>query len=404
MGNVAENIAKYGSFANPFFVLQTGPTASIPPLYPFVLAVLIKLLHNPSLVFLTATLGCILADSFVAALLPRVAQVFYDDPLPGMFAAVLWIGAMPIIPSYDVSYTALGLLVFCLLTRPSAMETSGTWWSVAGGAVAGCLALFNPATLLMTGPWTLFLFWRGNKPTKMRLISCGVILAVMAVPITAWGMRNYYRFGTFAVRITMGMTLYASNNDCAEVDIFRDQLYGCYNAHHPNTSLSEAELLRTLGEVEYDHKRVKDVKNWVYQHPNRFGLLTAKRVLRFWFPQTLPSAQEILEKGGYSIPEQVRGWIARRNVVAYVLCLITALSIPGVIVMAYKRLPVTVYVLTVWTIYPMMYYIVISDVRFRYPELWLSLLPAGYFVAYLLDIRKCRWNKNQAAIAVVSAR
>jgi hypothetical protein len=219
-----------------------------------------------------------------------------------------------------------------------------------------------------------------------------------------WGARNYHRFGVFALRITMGMTLYASNIDCAEVDIFRDQLYGCYNAHHPNTSLSEAELLRTLGEVEYDHKRVKDVKDWVYQHPSRFALLTAKRVLRFWFPQTLPSAEEILEKGGYPIPEQVRGWIARRNAVAYVLCLITVLSIPGVFVMAYRRLPVTVYVLAVCAIYPLMYYIVISDVRFRYPELWLSLLPAGYFIAYLLDIGKPGWSEKQSPVAAASDR
>ena len=90
------------------------------------------------------------------------------------------------------------------------------------------------------------------------------------------------------------------NNDCAEVDNFQGPaLNGCYEAHHPNTSLKEAELLRRVGEVEYDHKRVRDVEDWAYHHPHRFAVLTLKRMVWFWFPQTLPSAAEILKKGGY---------------------------------------------------------------------------------------------------------
>ena len=211
MGNVAENIAKYGSFANPFFVLQTGPTASIPPLYPFLLAGLIKLLHRSNLVYLAATLGCILADSVVAALLPRMSSLFYGDCLPGIIASILWIGAMPIIPSYDVSYTVLGLLVFCLLTWSSVIEGRGAVHSSGlGGVIAALLLLFNPATLLLTVSWILFLLWRGIRPTKVRLISCCLIVSMMTISIAVWGTRNHYLLGTFALRVTMGMTLYAS--------------------------------------------------------------------------------------------------------------------------------------------------------------------------------------------------
>lgn len=405
MGNVAENIAKYGSFANPFFVLQTGPTAAIPPLYPFLLAGLIKLLHSSHLVYLAAILGCILADSVVAALLPRVSALFYGDCLPGIIASVLWIGAMPLIPSYDVSYTVLGILAFCLLTWASVTEGRGALKSaVLGGVIAALLLLFNPATLLLTVPWALFLLWRGSKAPKVRLICCCLIVSLMAIPIGVWGTRNYYRLGAFALRITMGMTLYASNNDCAEVDIFRDQLYGCYESHHPNTSLAEAQLLRRLGEVKYDHERVGDVEDWIYHHPHRFALLTMKRMVRFWFPQMLPSSAEILTKGGYAIPEQVRGWIAHRNWVAYVICVITALSIPGLFLMARNRVPITIYVLFVLGIYPLMYYIVIADVRFRYPVLWLSLLPAGYFLAYLAEAGQRRPREDEVAVAAVSER
>jgi hypothetical protein len=66
----------------------------------------------------------------------------------------------------------------------------------------------------------------------------------------------------------------------------------------------------------------------------------------------------------------------------YIIWLATALSIPGLIVMARRREPVILFVAAVLLIYPLAYYFVVTDVRYRYPVLWLSLLPAGY-VAHL---------------------
>lgn len=60
--------------------------------------------------------------------------------------------------------------------------------------------------------------------------------------------------------------------------------------------------------------------------------------------------------------------------------LITALSLPGLILMAKRREAVTIYILAVSAIYPLMYYVVVSDMRYRYPVLWLSLLPTGYLL------------------------
>jgi hypothetical protein len=46
-----------------------------------------------------------------------------------------------------------------------------------------------------------------------------------------------------------------------------------------------------------------------------------------------------------------------------------------------------VFVLAVGAIYPLMYYIVVSDVRYRYPILFLSLLSAGYFIRQVVVSR-----------------
>ena len=57
------------------------------------------------------------------------------------------------------------------------------------------------------------------------------------------------------------------------------------------------------------------------------------------------------------------------------------------ILMAKNRLPAVWFVLVLWMVYPLMYYIVVSSDRYRYPVIWSSLLPAGYFLSVLWAAR-----------------
>src|SRR5579862_7173822 len=99
--------------------------------------------------------------------------------------------------------------------------------------------------------------------------------------------------------------------------------------------------------------------NWIASHPDRFRRLTLERFREFWFP----------------LPED-------HPYTTAVVWLITALSIPGLILMAWRREPVVFFLLPVLAVYPLMYYIVVTDMRYRYPILWISALAAGYFVAF----------------------
>ncbi len=69
-------------------------------------------------------------------------------------------------------------------------------------------------------------------------------------------------------------------------------------------------------------------------------------------------------------------------------------------VMARRREPVTVFVLFVSLVYPLMYYIVVSCDRYRYPILWASHLPAGYAAAVLME-RMRRLSVVRPRVAVV---
>jgi hypothetical protein len=405
MIKLAHNIAEHGVFSNPFFALDTGPTAVNPPLYPFLLAVFMKLLRSPTLVYQAAVVGCVLANAVTAALLPRISLAWFGDVVPGVFASLLWLSAMPIIPSWDVSYTVVGILAFCLLTSAALQEGKATAKSALwGGTVAGLVFLLNPASLLVLLPWPAFLLWQAKTSFAGRVRYCCIVLGMLCIFIAGWGGRNYYQLGGFALKTNLGMTLYSSNNDCAKSSMFRNYLSGCFQTHHPNESVEEAQYLRRVGEIEYDRERTADTKTWIHRNPRRFALLTLKRIREFWFPAIKSIPPEL--NHGEALPDWVRLWIAGQGHTAYAVWIITALSVPGLFLMARRRELLTAFVLMVFAIYPLLYYVVVSDVRYRYPILWLSLLAAGYFLRNVAsgfgtaDVNGCTTNRSNQGVSV----
>ncbi len=369
---LAKNLARTGSFANPFGVLDTGPTAANPPLYPFLLALIIKVIRLPDMVVFIATLGNIIANAVTANLLWRISGVFSCDWRAGLTAAILWLLACPLMPNWDVGITVATLLTFCLITSETMAKPRFGISGVAAGLLAGALFLFNPSTILIFIPWIGWLAYKHRKAPKQTITYCCLILGLLFVCGATWGFRNQQQLGKFVIRTNLGMTLYASDNNCAKASLIASEASNCYQEHHPNTSREEAQLLKNLGEVKYDQVRLTDAKEWMRTHPTAFLRLTLARVREFWFP--------ITDKHLF---ETMVIWVS------------TALSIPGIILMIRRRVDVTAFVVLVLLIYPLMYYIVVSDVRYRLPVLWLTLLPAGTFLVWCWDLR----SRSTSALA-----
>ncbi len=147
------------------------------------------------------------------------------------------------------------------------------------------------------------------------------------------------------------------------------------------------EELHRLGEIQYDRTRTADAEAWIRSHGARFTRLTQTRIKEFWFPATENIPATIQFANAFSVPHYSQIWAHQQNRIARVMWLITALSLPGLILMARRREAVTLYILAVSAIYPLMYYVVVSDMRYRYPILWLSLLPAGYLLREIAEGR-----------------
>jgi hypothetical protein len=371
MSAIAKSLAEHGTYANPFEPAITGPTALVPPLYPLFLAALIKISGSLVWMALMASTVNILANALIAALMPRVSEAFFGDWRPGAFAGVLWICAMRLMPQWDASCTIAGMILFCLLTAGTiGRPDSRGGRAAAAGVLAGVLSLLNPATVFVFLPWAAFLLFRRRVGLRYALRYGGIVFLALTACNAPWVVRNYHIWHAFVLRTSFGVTLYSSNNSCAESSLVKDAARGCFQATHPVASLAEAQFLNRLGEVQYDRNRAAAAWDWIHSNPERFRHLTLARIFEFWFPEPIVPAYT-----------------------AYSIWAITLLSIPGMVLMARRRYPVTLFVLAVWLMYPVMYYVVVSCDRYRYPILWTSLLPAGYSLAAMMP----RWKRSGLA-------
>jgi hypothetical protein len=302
----------------------------------------------------------IVVNALIAAMMPKLSRVFYGSAAPGVFAGLLWIFAMRLMPQWDTTFTVAGLLLFCLVTSRSQKNT------LLAGVIAGALSLLNPVTVLICAAWVAFLLLSRRVAVFRYAATLAAIVVLSNVP---WLIRNYGIWHTLVLRTNFGMTLYSSNNDCADASLVKDGRNGCFQKTHPVASESEIGLLQTLGEVEYDHRRTHDAMAWIRTHQDRFRQLTLERTAQFWFPEP--------DQSPYTV---------------YAIWAITLLSIPGIILMARRREAATLFLLVVWMVYPLTYYVVVACDRYRYPILWTSLLPAGYFLAQLgIRLRSRAW-------------
>jgi hypothetical protein len=357
---IAKTLAETGIFGNPYGALPTGPTAHCAPLYPMFLAALIKLLGY-SAIFVVITNTCALVMySLHVAMLPSVSVLFFNRPGPGIWTALLSI-VLPLyffLPEFENMYDAVGLMYFCLASTAVA-RSPGRWGAIGLGALIGILALLNPANLIIAALWLAYLAWRQSADRLWRWAAWVALGAVLFV--SPWTIRNYVRFHQFVpVRDNLGVELYIANNDQAAAS-FTDNLPSFWR-HHPGASVEEAREVIRMGEAAYSESRRQRAIAWIRTHPGRFFELAAARARMFWF-------------GDYHDGRPYGLSIVPTTLASFV----------GLILLFTRRQTIAIFLAAAWFIYPLIYYCVQHDIRYREPILWLTLLPAGFLLSAVWD-------------------
>jgi hypothetical protein len=379
--SLAYSLYTTGQFANPFGVLATGPSAHLAPAFPTFLALLMKVFGNGSVGLHAMQLAAAVILSLQLALFPVFSRMLGMGALNGFVAACIWIVAkVQNVYMWESFYAAVLLALACCCYRrylgSQGREAARLRWIV--GCLMGASILVIPSVAPVFAVWLVWEVWRRRSHFWRECLLPLVLLP--AIMITPWTIRNYVVFHRFVfIRDDLGLELSVSNNDCAQFGIALNNLSGCFLNRHPNDSLDEAKMVSQLGEVEYNHVKLRDARRWIIDHPAQFAKLTALRFVVFWIPSESGKIFLIRATRPRAVTPEAAGAAAtgdhrRRLFERGVVYLMTLLSGVGLVILFRQDIESMAVCASCLTVYPLIYYIVQFEDRYRYPILWVTFL------------------------------
>lgn len=372
LGAIARSLVETGQFANPY-IIETGPTAHLPPIPPAILALILSVFGNTwyaGYVFAIFT-AMIIAAAY--ALIPWVANKLGMEKPAGLIAGLA--GALtPELETLNhgegLAGLALVLMLAAFLKRWSHERSSLFGSFLLGLGIGASFHVQPPILLVFLGYFAYEIGWRriNRKLAMSGMLALGVVLA--CVP---WAWRNHnVLHGFFFIRSNLGLELRMGNNNHPGVAAtFAKMDREGFFYQHPRLIATEALKVKQLGEVEYMRQALDDAVNWIKENPGEFLRLTFLRFVNFWFiPQRLSSA-------------------------ALFLAVFTILAILGAWrIFPSQSLPQRIALLTPLIAYPLIYYLVPFMPRYRSPIDWLVFMLAGVEIWHGLLLKWVLPNPN----------
>jgi hypothetical protein len=353
---VAMSLYERGEFADPY-CLPTGPTAHMPPVIPALLATLYALL-GPTLLAGYVSSGLFIAGSGVMyGMLPWLAARLGLPRNAGLIGGM----AGALVPRYPemvepLAAIAIGLMVVAFLGRWTEGR-SGAGSSLGLGATIGLSLHLTPALLpVALGLLVFELAWM--RPRRLRGVA--LLLLSIAVACVPWTWRNYRALGgLFFMRSNFGLELRMGNHEGAGATLELSARGG--TERHPRSREDEARKVQRLGELEYMRQAGHEAATWIHEHPWAFLRLTGLRVAQFWL--------------GPIDDRPLALWIST-------VSLLSGLGLWR----TFGRLstPQRAALLIPFAAYPLVYYLVGFEARYRRPLDGLALLLAGAFISATL--------------------
>jgi hypothetical protein len=290
----ARSIAEEGEFAH-VFPDRTGPTAHLPPLYPFLLALIYKSCGVGSVTSLTLQrLLPLTAASLSAAVLPLIGRRAGFSNWVGIAAGVsmaFWPFnlALETTGRNEQAVNGLFLLLILWMFLGLSRRVDFSWKAtISAGFVMGLSALLNPALTLTGGAMAVLGAMTERSDWRREVLALCIMGMTCVLVVAPWTYRNYLRFGRFIpIRSNLGLELWIGNHPGSD-----GTTYGAtasprkvfFKANHPFDSPSERDELKRLGEPEYMEQKLKKAIDWIDTNPTQFLKLTLRRLRLFWLP------------------------------------------------------------------------------------------------------------------------
>lgn len=241
-----------------------GAGAIWPPGYPAFLAAVFEVSGEG---LLAARLVQALLGTLTVALIGVLAGILF-----GRLAGIAAVGIAAVYPEFVLTDSAiLSETLFVPLTLGAAIaaclyrrSVQGWRWAAVAGGLTGLAILTRQNAFLLLVPLIL-LMWQSERDTRQRVVGAVLVVAISALVVLPWTIRNAVEFGTFVpVSTQSGIVLAGTYNEQSRTD---SEFPGAWRP--PNSVPDYAPLFRdeTLDEAELDAELRARALDFLADHP-----------------------------------------------------------------------------------------------------------------------------------------
>jgi 4-amino-4-deoxy-L-arabinose transferase-like glycosyltransferase len=390
LGSVARAIASGKGFSSPLVMLETGPTAWFTPIYPYLVAGIFKLwgIFSVTSQIVIQTMNCAFAALTIIPIHGIAKRTFGENT--AIAAAWTWVVLpnalkFPMIWIWD---TALMALVFALIfwATLAMREKDGIAVWAGYGALWAVGVLINPSILSLFPFFLGWLVWETRKAAIAWAKNVTAALLVFAICMVPWTIRNDRVFGKFIVlRSNFGLELWLGNSPNVTDTMAQWQ--------HPSDNPEEAAKYKRMGEIAYMAEKEHEAFAYMRTHPGETLSHVFRRFVDTWLA-TSESPADVWANADLA----GRSFLVLNSLLS-VLCLLGALY-------AHRaRHPEAIPFGMVLLIFPVIFYLTHSSLRYRFPIDPIMVVLATGAVAHLIWLaRSQNPNRKKAAEPIPSLR
>ena len=373
VGSVAASIVRGKGFSSPSPLVETGPTAWLCPVYPYLVAGVFKLwgIFSAKSEIVLQVINCIFSALVIFPLRAITERNF--GRTVAIAACWLWVVLpdawhIPVQYIWDTSFSALSLSVLLWATLAIRRESRLALW--AGYGALWALSLLINATFASVLPFLFIWFaWDAHRQRLPWLHKLAVASLVIALGLLPWTVRNNLTFRRpIFLRSSLGIMFWCGNNS---IDATTDPF-----ARSPLRYPPEAAEFQKLGEIGYMEAKEDEAFGFVRSHPFYTAGLILRRVWLNWF-----SVTDRVNSTWSADPLYLKLYsVANAGMVL--------LSWFGLGVFLRSRNPESIPFLIVLLFYPVVYYLTVTLVRYQFPIEPVIVSLAVYGVARALGLNQ----------------